>query len=53
MKSLKKIFGKEYVKVKLSLLWLFVVLNYIYADIMSLMDCKALVVTIRHIAFYN
>jgi hypothetical protein len=38
----KKIFGKDYIKVKLSLLWLFVMLNYIYADILTLMDSSAL-----------
>ena len=38
----KKIFGKEYIKVKLSVLWLFVMLNYIYADILSLMDSSIL-----------
>lgn len=42
MEHFKKIFGKEFVKVKLSLLWLFVMLNYIYADIMSLMDSTVL-----------
>lgn len=42
MDTYKKIFGKEYVKVKLSLLWLFVMLNYIYADIMTLMDSSVL-----------
>ena len=40
--SFKKIFGKEYVKVKLSVLWLFVMLNYIYADIITLMDSSVL-----------
>ena len=35
-------FGKDYIKVKLSLLWLFVILNYIYADILTLMDSSAL-----------
>lgn len=42
MDKFKKIFGKEFIKVKLSLLWLFVMLNYIYADIMSLMDSSVL-----------
>lgn len=42
MEHFKKIFGKEFVKVKLSLLWVFVMLNYIYADIMSLMDSEVL-----------
>lgn len=42
MNTFKKIFGKEYINVKLSLLWLFVMLNYIYADIMSLMDSSVL-----------
>ena len=42
MNTFKKIFGKEYIKVKLSLLWLFVMLNYIYADIMTLMDSSIL-----------
>lgn len=36
--TLKKIFGKEYIKVKLSVLWIFVMFNYIYADIITLMD---------------
>jgi len=38
----KKIFGKDFIRVKLSLLWLFVLLNYVYADIMSLMDLRVL-----------
>ena len=42
MNTFKKIFGKDYIKVKLSLLWLFVMLNYIYADILTLMDSSAL-----------
>ena len=42
MNTFKKIFGEDYVKVKLSLLWLFVMLNYIYADILSLMDAAVL-----------
>ena len=42
MNSFKITFGKDYVKVKLSLLWLFVMLNYIYADILSLMDASVL-----------
>ena len=42
MNTFKKIFGAEYVKVKLALLWLFVMLNYIYADIMALMDVSVL-----------
>jgi len=42
MSKFKKIFGKDYIKVKLSLLWLFVMLNYIYADILTLMDSSAL-----------
>lgn len=42
MNTFEKIFGKEYVKVKLSLLWLFVMLNYIYADILTLMDASVL-----------
>ena len=42
MNSFKKIFGKDYVKIKLSLLWLFVMLNYIYADILTLMDSSVL-----------
>lgn len=40
--SFKKMLGKDYIKVKLSLLWLFVMLNYIYADIMTLMDSTVL-----------
>lgn len=42
MNNFKKIFGTDYIKVKLSLLWLFVMLNYIYADILTLMDSSAL-----------
>jgi len=42
MNTYKKIFGKEYIKVKLSVLWLFVMLNYIYADILTLMDSSVL-----------
>ncbi len=42
MNNFKNIFGKEYIKVKLALLWLFVMLNYIYADIMTLMDSTVL-----------
>ena len=42
MNSFKQILGKDYIKVKLSLLWLFVLLNYIYADIMTLMDSSVL-----------
>lgn len=42
MNTFKQLFGKEYVKVKLSLLWLFVMLNYIYADILTLMDSSVL-----------
>jgi len=42
MNKFKKILGKDYIKVKLSLLWLFVMLNYIYADILTLMDSSAL-----------
>ena len=42
MNTYEKIFGKEYLKVKLALLWLFVMLNYIYADIMTLMDASVL-----------
>ena len=38
----KKIFGKDYIRVKLSVLWLFVMLNYIYADILTLMDSTVL-----------
>jgi len=42
MNAFKKIFGTEYMKVKLSVLWLFVMLNYIYADIITLMDSSVL-----------
>ena len=42
MATLKAIFGKDVIKVKLALLWLFVLLNYIYADILTLMDTSAL-----------
>jgi hypothetical protein len=42
MDAFKNIFGKEYVKVKLSALWIFVMLNYIYADILTLMDSSVL-----------
>ena len=42
MDTFKKIFGKEYIKVKLSMLWIFVMLNYIYADIVTLMDSSVL-----------
>ena len=40
--ALKKLLGKEFIKVKLSLLWLFAMLNYIYADIMTVMDSTVL-----------
>ena len=40
--ALKKILGKEYMKVKLSFLWIFAMLNYAYADIITLMDSEAL-----------
>jgi len=36
--AFKKIFGKDFIRVKLSVLWLFVMLNYIYADILTLLD---------------
>lgn len=42
MNSFKKLLGKDYIKVKLALLWLFVMLNYIYADILTLMDASVL-----------
>lgn len=42
MNNFKKLLGKDYIKVKLALLWLFVILNYIYADILTLMDASAL-----------
>ena len=38
----KTIFGKEHMKVKFSFLWIFVMLNYIYADIVTLMDSSVL-----------
>ncbi|MDH5678810.1 MAG: DUF6326 family protein [Nitrospinota bacterium] len=34
--------GMENMKIKLSMLWLFVTLNYIYADILTLMDSSVL-----------
>jgi hypothetical protein len=40
--NFKSLFGEDYIKVKLSLLWLFVMLNYIYADILTLMDASVL-----------
>lgn len=40
--NFKKIFGSDYIKVKLAALWLFVMLNYIYADILTLMDSTVL-----------
>jgi hypothetical protein len=42
MDAFKKIFGKEYMKVKFSFLWLFVLLNFMYADIFTLMDSSVL-----------
>lgn len=42
MDTFKKIFGTEYMKVKLSVLWIFVMFNYIYADILTLMDSSVL-----------
>ena len=42
MNSFKTLLGRDYIKAKLSLLWLFVTLNYIYADILSLMDATVL-----------
>lgn len=42
MNGFKNIFGSDYTKVKLSVLWLFVMLNYIYADILTLMDASVL-----------
>lgn len=38
MNTNKKIFGIEDTKAKLSILWIFVLFNMIYADIISLMD---------------
>ena len=38
----KNIFGKDYIKVKLSLLWIFVMFNYLYCDILGLMDSSLL-----------
>jgi hypothetical protein len=40
--SIKKMFGENHTKVTLSMLWLFATLNYIYADILTLMDASAL-----------
>lgn len=42
MRNFEDLFGKETTKIKLSLLWAFAMLNYIYADILTLMDSKAL-----------
>lgn len=42
MNKFKALFGNDFIKVKLSILWLFVMLNYIYADILTLMDATAL-----------
>ncbi|MEN7981934.1 MAG: DUF6326 family protein [Nanoarchaeota archaeon] len=42
MNTFKKIFGKEYMKAKLSVLWIFVMFNYVYADILTLMDSSVL-----------
>ena len=39
--------NKMDMKVKLSLLWIFVMFNYIYADIMTLMDSSVLTELIR------
>lgn len=47
MNTFKKIFGSEYTKVKLSVLWIFVMLNYIYADIVTLMDSSVLTEILR------
>jgi hypothetical protein len=38
----KKILEKDSIKIKLSMLWLLTILNYIYADILTLMDPSAL-----------
>jgi hypothetical protein len=42
MKALAELLGKDLIRFKLSLLWLFAMLNYIYADILSLMDPSVL-----------
>lgn len=42
MDGFRTLFGSDYIKVKLSILWLFAMLNYIYADILTLMDATAL-----------
>ncbi len=42
METFKKLFGKEFIKVKLSVLWIFVMFNYTYADIVTLMDASVL-----------
>ncbi|HSR31124.1 MAG TPA: DUF6326 family protein [Anaerolineae bacterium] len=42
MNSIKKTTKMEAMKVKLSRLWLFATLNYIYADVMALMDPEIL-----------
>lgn len=42
MNNFKALLGNDYIKAKLCVLWLFVTLNYIYADILSLMDASVL-----------
>ena len=38
MDSINKTTGMEDMRVKLSILWIFVMFNYLYADIVTLMD---------------
>ena len=42
MNTYRRLLGSEYNKVKLSVLWLFAMLHYIYADILTLMDSTVL-----------
>ena len=42
MNAFKTLFGEDHTKVRLSLLWLFSMLNYIYADILTVMDASVL-----------
>lgn len=38
----RKLFGKAHMQVKLAALWIFLMFNYIYADILTLMDPSVL-----------
>lgn len=42
MNSFKSLLGKDYIKAKFAVLWIFVMLNYVYADIFTLMDPSVL-----------